>query len=137
MHTTYDSEIMFKKNKVINNLEHIANIKLDNIDIEYDREYNYRNHITLNVNKDKIGFYKNNTHTIVDIDYCYIADDTINRVLSDIRCFIKKYKDNNTQNIHVYLSVNILYIYPSYKNSFRQAQSASLQNVLPQQPPTQ
>ena len=108
MHTTYDNEIMFKKNKVINNLEHIANIKLNNIDIEYDREYNYRNHITLNVNKDKIGFYKNNTHTIVDIDYCYIADDTINRVLSDIRCFIKKYKDNNISKISIKHYNNII-----------------------------
>lgn len=108
MHTTYDSEIMFKKNKVINNLEHIANIKLDNIDIEYDMEYNYRNHITLNVNKDKIGFYKNNTHTIIDIDYCYIADDTINRVFSDIRCFIKKYKDNNISKISIKHYDNII-----------------------------
>lgn len=108
MHTTYDNEIIFKKDKVINNLEHIANIKIDNIDIEYDREFNYRNHITLNVDKDKIGFYKNNTHTIVDIDYCYIADNIINRVLSDIKLFIKKYKDNNISKISIKYYDNII-----------------------------
>ena len=42
MHQKYEYQLKFKINKVINNLKHISNIVIDNIDIEYDNEYNYR-----------------------------------------------------------------------------------------------
>jgi len=101
MHQKYEYQLKFKKNKVINNLKHISNIDVDYIDIEYDNEFNYRNHITLSVDKNIIGFYKNHTNEIIDINYCYISNDKINSVLKEIREFINKYRENNIDKISI------------------------------------
>ena len=101
MHQKYEYQLEFKKKKVINNLKHISNIEIDNIDIESDNEFNYRNHITLSVNNDKIGFYKNHTNEIIDIDYCFISNDKINNALKEIRKFLSKYNDNNINRISI------------------------------------
>lgn len=101
MHQKYEYQLKFKKNKVINNLKHISNIDIDSIDIEYDNEFNYRNHITLSVNKDIIGFYKNHTNEIVNINYCHISNNKINSVLKEIKAFIVKYKDNNIDRVSI------------------------------------
>ena len=101
MHQKYSSQLIFKKNKVINNLRHIANINVDDINIIYDKEFNYRNHIILSVNKNNIGFYKSHSNTIVDIDECLISNEKINSALKDIRKFINKYMDNNIERISI------------------------------------
>lgn len=101
MHQKYNYQLEFKKNKVINNLKHISNINIDDIDIIYDNSFNYRNHITLSVKKDVIGFYKNNSNEIIDIDYCYISNDKINNVLKEIRLFLNKYKNNYINKISI------------------------------------
>ena len=101
MHQNYDNQLKFKINKVINNLKHISNMDIDNIDIEYDKEFNYRNHITLSVNKDTIGFYKNHTNKIIDIDYCFISNEKINNILKKIKKFIHQYKENNINRISI------------------------------------
>ena len=101
MHQKYSSQLNFKKNKVINNLRHISNINVDDINIIYDKEFNYRNHIILSVNKNNIGFYKSHSNTIVDIDECLISNESINNTLKDIRKFINKYMDNNIDRISI------------------------------------
>lgn len=101
MHQKYSSQLIFKKNKVINNLRHISNINVDDINIIYDKEFDYRNHITLSVNKNNIGFYKNHSNTIVDIDECLISNEKINNTLKDIRIFINKYMYNNIDRISI------------------------------------
>lgn len=101
MHQKYKYQLEFKVNKVINNLKHISNINIDNIDIIYDNSFNYRNHITLSVKKDVIGFYKNNSNEIIDIDYCYISNDKTNNVLKEIRLFLNKYKNNYIDKISI------------------------------------
>lgn len=101
MHQKYSSQLIFKKNKVINNLRHISNINIEDINIIYDKEFNYRNHIILSVNKNNIGFYKNHSNTIVDIDECLISNEKINNTLKDIRKFINKYIDNNIDRISI------------------------------------
>lgn len=101
MHQKYSSQLIFKKNKVINNLRHISNINIEDINIIYDKEFNYRNHIILSVNKNNIGFYKKHSNTIVDIDECLISNEKINNTLKDIRKFIIKYMDNNIDRISI------------------------------------
>ena len=101
MHQLYNYQLEFKKNKIINNLKHIADIDINNIDIEYDNEYYYRNHITLSVSGDKIGFLKTNSNDIVNIDKCMISNDIINDKINEIRIFLNKYKDNNIDKISI------------------------------------
>lgn len=101
MHQKYEYQLEFKKNKVINNLKHISNIEIDDIDIAFDKEFNYRNHITLSIDKNIIGFYKYHTKEIIDIDECLISNDKINKCLKEIKEFINNYKNNNIDRISI------------------------------------
>ncbi len=91
MHMNYDYQLDFKKRKVINNLKHISNIEIENIDIIYDDEYNYRNHIILSIDNKNIGFLKKNTNEVIDVDYCLISNKVINNKIKEIRSFINRY----------------------------------------------
>lgn len=76
---SYMDEVTYKKDKVIS---YFKKNNLDiNPDIIYDKEYNYRNKITLKVKDGVIGYYKENTHEIVEIRSCAIASDSINKVI--------------------------------------------------------
>lgn len=101
MHQIYKYQLNFKIDKVKNNFKHICNIEINNLKIEYDNEYKYRNHITLSVEKDKIGFYKNKTNQIIDINSCLIASEIINKTIKDIKLFLSKYPNNNIKRISI------------------------------------
>lgn len=45
---------------------------------------NYRNKVTLHVKGNKVGFYEEKTKDIVNIDYCYLLSDNINKVIHDL-----------------------------------------------------
>ena len=68
---------IFKKNKIIINPKIIKN----------PSPYNYRNKISLKVVDKKIGYYLNNTHNIIEIDKCLIANSAINECLNYIKNF--------------------------------------------------
>ena len=77
LHTAYDLEKDFKINK--------AKELLGRCDNFYETNYlNYRNKCTLHVKDNKLGFYKEKTHEIVPISYCYLLDDHINKVINDL-----------------------------------------------------
>ena len=101
MHELYEYQLEFKKEKVKNNLKRIGNIDIDNIDIVNDREYGYRNHITLSVKDNMIGFYQDNTNNIVNIEKCIISNDKINNCLIEIKKFINTYNTNNIKKISI------------------------------------
>lgn len=52
--------------------------------IKSDSPYNYRDKVTLKVVDGKIGFYQNDTHSLIEIDYCYLCKDAINDLLKDL-----------------------------------------------------
>lgn len=123
MHQSYKYQLEFKKNKVINNLQHISNIKIDNIDIEYDKEIYYRNHIILNVKNNLLGFYKKQTNEIIDINKCIISNEKINKTIIKLKEFINKYKDNNITKISIKsykeILINITCSCFKYLNEFK------------------
>ena len=73
-HITYTDELDYKTN-YLNNIFKNLGVKTDRIIT--DKDYNYRDKITLKVNK-CIGFYKLNSNDIISIDKCIIADNLIN-----------------------------------------------------------
>jgi len=82
LHTTYPEEINFKKNKGIE--------LLGNVNKFYETyKLNYRNKVTLHVKGDKLGFYKEKTNDVIDINYCYLLDDKINFVIDKLNDYIK------------------------------------------------
>ena len=77
LHTTYEVEKEFKTNK--------AKELLGKCDKFYETSnLNYRNKVTLHVKNKEIGFYEEKTDNIVNIDYCYLLNDKINKVIKDL-----------------------------------------------------
>lgn len=71
---SYDAQLKLKKKKVENSLMRIAglqNIKVEDI-IFTKNIYNYRNKVSLQVEKDNIGYFSKNTNDIVNMKDCSI-----------------------------------------------------------------
>ena len=83
MHLSYEEQLKYKKEKVETALHRIC--KLENVtkDIIYDKSINYRNKATLKVKND-IGFYERNTTEVVPIEFCYLLNDKINKLIKII-----------------------------------------------------
>lgn len=88
LHMSYDNQLKFKQNKVIDiltkfsKIENIEN-KIKNI-IPSKNIFNYRNKVTFQV-KENIGFYKRKTYDLIPISKCLLITDTMNEVLNIIR----------------------------------------------------
>ena len=81
MHMSYQNQLQFKQNKVENIINKFFgnNVKINEI-ISSSSEFNYRNKVTFQVNE-KIGFYKNKTYEIIEIDKCIISNELINQAI--------------------------------------------------------
>lgn len=84
MHISYKEQLKFKQEKVENIIHKYTDnsLKINKI-IKCDNIYNYRNKATIHV-FNKIGFYKENTNEIIDINYCYLLDNKINEILKEL-----------------------------------------------------
>jgi 23S rRNA (uracil1939-C5)-methyltransferase len=49
------------------------------------RRYEYRNRITVHVQDGVIGFFRRDSHRLVDIEHCPISCDEVNRALRELR----------------------------------------------------
>lgn len=101
IHMNYELQISFKKDKVKSIFKKISNIDIDIKDIIYDKEYNYRNKVTLKVKNDKIGLYREKTNDIINVDKCLLLDNKINDELIKLELFIHRYKNNNISEIMI------------------------------------
>ena len=80
-HMSYDDTLNFKKNKLSEILEKYAGIKTDiNIIKNKEKDF-YRNKIEIQVKEGVYGFFKSETHDIVEIDRCQNAEESINTLL--------------------------------------------------------
>lgn len=84
MHLSYDQQLEFKKNKVINIFKKYANLTIEPTIIPSKDEFYYRNKITLHYKNNKLGFYKKETNDIVQIDECIIAKSIISNYIKKI-----------------------------------------------------
>ena len=76
----YEKSILEKQNNVMNYFKKNGLLIKPNI-IKNDTPYNYRNKITLKIVNKKIGYFKNNSHDIVEINNCLLANNKINEVI--------------------------------------------------------
>ena len=86
LHTNYGVEKEFKINK--------AKELLGQCDKFYETtNLNYRNKVTLHIKDNDMGFYEEKTNKIINIDYCYLLDDNLNRVIKNLKKFdLSKYQ---------------------------------------------
>ena len=95
LHTTYETEKNFKLEKGIE--------LLGKVDKFYEtKSLNYRNKVTLHIKNNKIGLYQENSNKIIEVDYCYLLDNTINKVIKDLN----KIDFNNYEATRVIIKSN-------------------------------
>jgi 23S rRNA (uracil1939-C5)-methyltransferase len=86
-HIAYEHQLAIKFRQVRNVLQRIG--KLKDIPmrpiIPSPLDYNYRNRITVHAQDGVIGFYRRDSHRLIDIERCPIAMDELNRDLADLR----------------------------------------------------
>ena len=81
---SYDRSILEKQNNVINYFKK-NNILIQPNLVENDNPYGYRNKITLKIVNKKIGYFKNNSHDIVEVDKCMLVNNKINEVIKMLK----------------------------------------------------
>ncbi len=82
----YFKTLEFKKSKVIDILKRYGSI--DDVVKEIipsDNIYGYRNKITLKVKDGKIGYFKNKTNDLVEINRCEIASEKSNEIINVLK----------------------------------------------------
>lgn len=82
MHTNYVSQLKFKKEKIKSILSRYAKINNVISEIIKTNEFFYRNKVTLKVKDGKIGYFKDKSYELVNIDNCLICEDKINEVIN-------------------------------------------------------
>ncbi|MEI7640199.1 MAG: 23S rRNA (uracil(1939)-C(5))-methyltransferase RlmD [bacterium] len=89
-----------RKLKILNySLEKTAEIKDLKAEViqGYENPLFYRDRAQYKIFNDgkvlRIGFYRADTHEVVDIEKCYIVNDKINRIMGEIRTFLKAQKN--------------------------------------------
>ena len=80
-HISYDDELKFKENKIKEILNKFTrqDIKVEKI-VRCDDINNYRNKVKFSVSN-SLGLIKRNTHDIINIDECLLADLKINKIV--------------------------------------------------------
>lgn len=86
-HIDYEDQLAIKFRQVRDVLQRIG--KLKDIPmrpiIPSPLDYNYRNRITVHAQEGVIGFYRRESHRLIDIERCPIAMDELNRELAELR----------------------------------------------------
>lgn len=80
---SYEKGVDYKKEKVINYFKKMGLIINPSL-ITNDTPYNYRNKITLKVVNGVVGYYKLNSHSVVEVNNCMLAEECINDVINII-----------------------------------------------------
>jgi 23S rRNA (uracil1939-C5)-methyltransferase len=86
-HIDYEHQLAIKWHQVRNVLQRIG--KLRDIPlrpiIPSPKQYEYRNRITVHVQDGVIGFFRRDSHRLIDIEQCPISCGEVNRALTELR----------------------------------------------------
>jgi tRNA/tmRNA/rRNA uracil-C5-methylase (TrmA/RlmC/RlmD family) len=86
-HIDYEHQLATKWRQVRTVLQRIG--KLEDIPlrpiIPSPKEYKYRNRITVHVQDGVIGFFRRDSHRLIEIEQCPISRDEVNRALTELR----------------------------------------------------
>jgi len=86
-HISYEHQLAIKWHQVRDALQRIG--KLKNVPmrpiIPSPEQYGYRNRITVHAQEGVIGFFRRDSHQLIDIEHCPISSDEVNRALAELR----------------------------------------------------
>lgn len=89
MHIKEEQQEEFKKEKVEEILKKFLKYNKDVNDIVFSKNFNYRNKVVLHVKDNKLGFYKNKTNELIEIDKCLLLNPVINDLISYLKNYIE------------------------------------------------
>ena len=89
MHIKEEKQEEFKKEKVEEILKKFLKYNKDVNDIVFSKNFNYRNKVVLHVKDNKLGFYKNKTNELIEIDKCLLLNPVINDLISSLKNYIE------------------------------------------------
>ena len=89
MHIKDKKQEEFKKEKVEEILKKFINYNKDVNDIVFSKNFNYRNKVVLHIKDNKLGFYKNKTNELIEIDKCLLLNPVINDLISYLKNYIE------------------------------------------------
>ena len=95
-HIGYEHQLAIKQRQVTSALQRIGKMKdvpMRPI-IPSPNEYAYRNRITVHAEEGVIGFFRRDSHQLIDVEQCPISMDEVNRALAELR------KQKHLQNGH-------------------------------------
>jgi len=85
LHLSYEDTIIYKLDKIKSILKQ-NKIDYDDVKvIKNEQDYNYRNKIELKIVDGKVGYFKNESHELIEIEECFVAADAINKFIKDIK----------------------------------------------------
>lgn len=86
-HIDYEHQLAIKWRQVRDALQRIGNLKEVPVRpiIPSPQQYGYRNRITVHAQDGVIGFFRRDSHRLIDIERCLISHDEVNRALIDLR----------------------------------------------------
>lgn len=96
MHLSYDAQLKFKRQRVIDSLERIGNIKdpIVHDTLGMENPYRYRNKaqfpIGMKDGKVITGFYAPRSHEVIDTPSCLIQDEVSDKVMNIIKTWANK-----------------------------------------------
>ena len=86
-HIDYAHQLEIKSRQVRNVLQRIG--KLEDVPmrpiVPSPLEYAYRNRVTVHAENGVIGYFRRDSHSLIEIERCAIAMDEVNRELADLR----------------------------------------------------
>src|SRR6266700_4079846 len=86
-HISYEHQLAIKWRQVRDALQRIGKLKdvpMRPI-IASPEQYGYRNRITVHAKEGVIGFFRRDSHRLIDIERCPISSDEVNRTLTELR----------------------------------------------------
>lgn len=80
-HLKYESALKYKSEKLKEIIFKNTNELVNPIIIESDKQYNYRNKITLKIENYNWGYYSLESHNFIPINKCLLAKEAINNII--------------------------------------------------------
>ncbi len=86
-HISYEHQLAIKWRQVCDALQRIGKLKDAPMRpiIPSPKQYGYRNRITVHAQEGVIGFFRRDSHRLIDIERCPISSDEVNRTLTELR----------------------------------------------------
>ena len=88
-HMSYTEQLRFKRTLVKKTIKKIANIDVEvSPTVACTQEYNYRNKISINIDLNSCGYYKEGSKDIINIDTCMLANPIIQAIFTKFRQYL-------------------------------------------------